>query len=389
MKNTISNISVIGIGRLGLAWSLVLEKAGYNVLGCDIIEDYVKSLNDKSFTTIEPNVSNYLKNSKNFSATTDLKSAISFSDLIFVNVKTESDNDGKYDHSQLDVFVESIIKLGKQKDSKHIIIATNVNPGYCNDLVERVKPLNYKVSFNPEYVQQGKIIEWDENPEIVVIGSNEQKSGDELEQVLKKVCKNDPPFYRMDLLSAEISKLALNCFLTVKISYANSIGDLALKAGADPSKILEALGGDSRIGPKNLKYGFGYGGPCFPRDNKALLHYADIIGASTPLNKAADDINKKHYNFIFDDFVSKNEKNVTIIFDGIGNMKNLDGDKVKVFEGVAYKPGTSILDESQQLKLAVDLAKNNFHVIINDIYEVTSQLKAEYSDLFHYENKDS
>ena len=215
------------------------------------------------------------------------------------------------------------------------------------------------------------------------------KSGDELERVLKKVCKNDPPFYRMDLLSAEISKLALNCFLTVKISYANSIGDLALKAGADPSKILEAVGGDSRIGPKNLKYGFGYGGPCFPRDNNALLHYADIIGASTPLNKAADDINKKHYNFIFEDFVSKNEKNVTIIFDGIGNMKNLDGDKVKVFEGVAYKPGTSILDESQQLKFAVDLAKNNFHVIINDIDEVTSQLKAEYSDLFHYENKDS
>ncbi len=385
MKNTTSNISVIGIGRLGLAWSLVLEKAGFNVVGCDIIEDYVKSLNDKSFKTIEPKVSKYLKDSKNFYATTDLKLAISSSNLIFVNVKTESDNDGKYDHSQLDVLVESIIKLGKQNNLKHLVIATNVNPGYCNSLAKRLDSLNYKVSFNPEYVQQGRIIDWDENPEIVVIGANEKEIGDELERTIKKVCKNEPPFYRMDRLSAEISKLALNCFLTVKISYANSIGDLAIKAGADPLKILEAIGGDSRIGSKNLKYGFGYGGPCFPRDNKALLHYANCLKASAPLNEAADKINNEHYNFILKDFISKNEPSMTIIFDGIGNMKNLNSNKIKVFEGVAYKAGTSILDQSQQLMMAIDLSKNNFKVIINDIEEVTAQLKDKYANLFLYE----
>ena len=389
MNNKSYNIAVIGIGRLGLAWSLVLEKAGHSIIGCDIIDDYVKSLNDKTFKTIEPKVNDYLDRAKNFKATTDLKLAISSSDIVFVNVRTESDADGKYDHSQLDALIGSILENGIQPSPKHLVIATNVNPGYCDSLAKVLEPLNYRISFNPEYVQQGKIIDWDENPEIVVIGANEEKIGDELEEIIKSVCQNDPPFFRMDRLSAEISKLALNCFLTVKISYANSIGDLAIKAGGNPKKILEAIGADSRIGAKNLRYGFGYGGPCFPRDNKALLHYADKVKASIPLNLATDQVNNEHYDFLVNNFIENNDPDVKIIFDGIGNMKDAKSKKIKVYEGVAYKPGTSILDESQQLKFAVDLAKNNFHVVINDIDEVTSQLKDEYSDLFHYINKDS
>jgi len=384
MSNKLDNITVIGIGRLGLAWALVLEKAGYTVIGCDIIEEYVESLNNKSFLTIEPKINDYLNNANNFSATTNLKLAISSSDLIFVNVRTESDSDGKYDHSQLDNLVKSIIQIGKQDDPKHLVIATNVNPGYCDSLAEILEPLNYSISFNPEYVQQGRIIDWDENPEIVVIGANEKRVGNELETVIRSVCKNDPPFFQMDRLSAEISKLALNCFLTVKISYANSIGDLALKAGGDPKKILEAIGADSRIGPKNLRYGFGYGGPCFPRDNKALLHYSNKINAFTPLNDAADRINNYHFDFLLDHFIKNNHISTKVIFDGIGNKINNADENIKIFEGVAYKKGTSILDNSQQLNFAVKLAKHGFKVEINDIHEIITQLKKMHGNLFSY-----
>ena len=306
MDNLHKNISVIGIGRLGLAWALVLEKAGYNVIGCDIDKEYVKKINDKTFKTIEPQVNAYLIKAKNFVATCDLKLALSNSTMIFINVRTESDIDGKYDHSQLDNLINSIMKIGNQNARKHLVIATNVNPGYCNSLAKILEPLNYEISFNPEYVPQGKIIYWDENPELVVIGAENIKLGNELKDVIKKVCKNDPPFYQMDRLSAEISKLALNCFLTIKISYANSIGDLAIKSGGNPEKILEAIGGDSRIGSKNLKYGFGYGGPCFPRDNKALLHFSNKLGISTPLNEAADKINKDHFEFLLNNFINNN-----------------------------------------------------------------------------------
>tara|TARA_B100001250_G_C19814554_1_gene797592 strand:- start:3216 stop:4382 length:1167 start_codon:yes stop_codon:yes gene_type:complete len=388
MSNKLENITVIGIGRLGLAWALVLEKAGYTVIGCDIIEEYVKSLNDKSFSTIEPKINDYLNNANNFSATTNLKLAISSSDLIFVNVRTESDNDGKYDHFQLDNLVKSIIQIGKQDDPKHLVIATNVNPGYCDSLAEILEPLNYSISFNPEYVQQGRIIDWDENPEIVVIGANEKRVGNELETVIRSVCKNDPPFFQMDRLSAEISKLALNCFLTVKISYANSIGDLALKAGGDPNKILEAIGADSRIGPKNLRYGFGYGGPCFPRDNKALLHYSNNINAYTPLNEAADKINNHHFDFLLENFIKNNDISTRVLFDGINDIKKIDNSGTKIFDGLAYKRGTSILDDSQQFNFALELAKKGYRVTINEIPEIENQVKEKYGDLFKYQSDD-
>ena len=120
MDNLHKNISVIGIGRLGLAWALVLEKAGYNVIGCDIDKEYVKKINDKTFKTIEPQVNAYLIKAKNFVATCDLKLALSNSTMIFINVRTESDIDGKYDHSQLNNLTNSIIKIGKQNQRKHI-----------------------------------------------------------------------------------------------------------------------------------------------------------------------------------------------------------------------------------------------------------------------------
>ena len=388
MDTTLQNISVIGIGRLGLAWALVLEKAGYNVIGCDIREDYVQSINNKTFKTNEPNVMEYLNDAINFSATTDLSMAISDSNIIFINVKTESHEDGKYDHSDLNSLIESIIALGEQKEEKHIVIATNVNPGFCNQLAKILDKLNYKISFNPEYVPQGKIIEWDENPEIVVIGANDNETGNELESVIKKVSKNNPPFFQMDRLSAEISKLALNCFLTVKISYANSIGDLAKRAGANPEKVLEAIGGDSRIGSRNFKYGFGYGGPCFPRDNKALLHFANKVGASIPLNEVTDKINSEHFEYILDNFLNNTGKHVTIIFDGKGDYDKINKENIMLFEGVSYKKGTDILDESQQLMFATSLAKNGYKVVINDNDNVVKQLTKKFGSLFAYNVQD-
>jgi len=385
MNEMSNNVTVVGIGRLGLAWALVLDNAGYNVIGCDIRREYVESLNNKTFTTIEPHVDDYLHASKNFIATTDLARAINHSNIIFINVKTESDSDGKYDHSQLDSLIESIIAIGRQKETKHLVIATNVNPGFCDQLDESINKFNYKISFNPEYVPQGRIIEWDENPEVVIIGSTDDKTGNEVQNIIETVCKNKPPIYRMDRLSAEISKLALNCYLTVKISYANSIGDLAQKAGGNPDKILEAVGGDSRIGNKYFQYGFGYGGPCFPRDNKALIHFAEKVGASVPLNAAADKSNKEHFQYQLQNLLNNTSKDTIIVFNGALENNEKSNEKKLVFEGVTYKKGTAILDESQQLMLAVKLAQNGYTVVIKDCEEVKTQMVERYGILFQYE----
>ena len=376
------NISVIGVGRLGLCWALVLEKAGYNVVGCDIVDEYVRALNEKTFTSSEPHVDEYLCASTNFRATTSLKDAVSHGDIIFVNVRTDSDVTGKYDHSQVDSVIDGLWDLGEQPEAKHLVIATNVNPGCCDALATLLGPLNYSVSFSPEYVPQGRIIEWNENPEMVVIGEASEEMGDELQRVIEAIGKNNAPVFRMDRLSAEISKLALNCYLTMKISYANSIGDLALRAGANAEKILGAIAGDSRIGGKYLSYGFGYGGPCFPRDNKALIHYADTVGASVPLNAAADIVNTEHLAFQTSHFIETVDKDTLVIFDGNSNEFNFNEGK---FGSVAYKTGTVILEESQQLFFAIQLAQSGYQVEIRDTAAVINEVKAAYGDLFQYE----
>lgn len=361
------DISVIGIGKLGLCFSLVLEKAGYNVMGCDIREDYVELINNKTFKTIEPNVEKYLKKSINFEATNDFEKVINFSDVIFITVKTTSLLDGKYNCSQVDKVIDNIIKLGISKNIKQIIISCNVNPGYSNSIQEKLEKYNYIVNYNPEWVAQGSIIHDQEFPDLVVIGENDEKSGDIIVNIYKNICLNEPIFHRMDRLSAEITKVSLNCSLISRISMANMIGDIAVKAGVDHSKILNAIGSDSRVGSKYFKYGFGYGGPCFRRDAKAFINYSNKLNIKPSMIIAAEEINKNHLKFQLNEFFKSNSKEKLIIFDSI-----------------TYKPGVIIIEESQQLLYAVEIARNGYKVIIKERPDVIKQVKEIYGDLFEY-----
>ena len=311
------NISVIGIGKLGLCFSLVLEKAGYNVKGCDIKEDYVKSINDKIFKTIEPNVEKYLKESKNFVATNNLKETIDFSNIIFITVKTTSLMNGEYDCSQVDNVINNIMELGSSKNIKQIIISCNVSPGYSDEAQKKLENYNYIVHYNPEWIAQGSIIYDQEFPDLVVIGENDKESGDIIKDIYEKICLNNPSFHRMDRLSAEITKISLNCSLISKISMANEIGDLAIKSGVDPNKILNAIGSDSRIGSKYFKYGFGYGGVCFPRDSRAFIKYSNDLGIKSSMVIAAEEVNKNHLQFQLDEFFKNNSKNKMVVFDSV------------------------------------------------------------------------
>jgi len=362
------NISVIGIGRLGLCLSLVLEKAGYNVVGCDIDENYVKKINNKSFNSHEANVNTFLKESQNFHATTNLATAVKHGDLIFVTVRTDSEPDGKYDHSQVESVVNSIIDLGEQKERKHLVLNCNVNPGYSNIVGNRLKEFNWDVSYNPETIAQGTIINDYLNPDCVYIGTRTGELADQIESVYKTMCNNDPKVHKMDRLSAELTKVSLNCFLTTKISFANMVGDLATQMGANPEKILSAVGSDSRIGTKYFKYGFGYGGPCFPRDNRAFIKCATDNSMPSDLCKSSDNINRKHLDFQVKQF-----------------MKNWDIRKPVHIKSVTYKEGTTILEESQQLAYALRLAESGYKVIIKESEEVIQQLEENFGDLFEYE----
>ena len=362
-------ITVLGVGRLGLCFALTLEKGGYNVIGYDIREDYLKSIKNKTLKSFEPDVEKHLAKSKNLKVTANLKEALNYADVLFVTVRTTSMPDGKYDVSQVENLINNLKKEGPVKN-KHLVISCNVNPGYSDTVQKRMSKLGYTVSFNPEWVAQGRIIKDQIYPDLIVIGQANKKAGDVIEKIYKNITKSNPKIHRMDRLSAEITKVSLNCFLTTKLSYANMVGQIAIKSGVSPEPILTAIGDDSRINPKFFKYGFGYGGPCFPRDTRAMTRYAKEIGIKPFIIKAVMETNKNHLDFQIQGFIKKHEKSKPIVIDS-----------------VSYKPGTVIIEESQQLLFAVRLAKQGYKITIREHPEVIKQIKESYDKLFKYENK--
>lgn len=364
-------ISVVGVGRMGICFALALEHAGYDVLGLDVVEDYVEKINCKDIESPEKNVNEYLEASQNFRATTDLKEAVDFSDTLFVMLRTGNLPSGQYDHCFVDKFISDLISLGKVETKKDLVICSNVTPGYCDEIQEKLLGLNYIVSFNPEWIAQGRIIHDFENPDILVIGEANKHSGNKIEKIHKTISDNpDLPVYKMNRLSGEIVKIGLNSFLTVKITYANMIGDMAIRSGVSPEPILKAIGGDSRIGKKYINYGFGYGGPCFPRNTKVLSYYGDFLGVGSEIINSVMSYNNKHTDFQVEEFLRGTDKSEKIIINN-----------------VTYKEGTTIIEESQQLLFAVKIAEKGYCVVIEECPSVIKQVRDIYGYLFEYREK--
>ena len=363
-----TKLSIIGIGRLGLCFGLTLEKCGYDVVGVDINADYVDALNNKEFTSDEAGVTERLLAASNFRATTNLKEAVVHSDVLFVIVATPTLENGRYDHSQVESLIATLEGLARHGQPKHFVVCCTTMPGYCESIRPRLEALNYTVSYNPEFIAQGTILKNQAAPDMVLIGEGSEAAGDILQEVYERHTENTPHIARMSPTEAEITKIASNSFLTTKIAYANMVGDIVLRAGGTPATVLEAIGADTKIGSKYLRYGYGYGGPCFPRDNRALALYAGDLGVEALVSLASDQSNEKHLQYQLDFYEQNNEKT-----------------KQVSFETVTYKPESTMIEESQQLAFAIGLANRGFDVLIKERQVVVDQVKALYGDLLKYE----
>ena len=345
-------ISIIGVGKLGLCLALNLERKGYAVVGIDVSQEYVDSLSMKKFQTVEPYVNQFLEESKNISFTTDIHRALE-NDVIFVVVRTPSTEDWKYDHSQIDQICEKLISFGKQEKRKDLIINCTTFPGYCQTLQNKLHEYNYRVSYNPEFIAQGTIIQDQLHCDNVLIGQADDFAGSIIQQIYENLCESSPIFNRMTCTEAELTKLSVNCFLTTKISFANMIGDIASRLGCSGETILAAVGTDSRIGKKYIKPGFGFGGACFPRDNRALAKCGEEVGVDAVISKATDEMNEKHLNYQIENFVKSNPDKSLPVY----------------IPYITYKAESTLIEESQQLKYAIKLSKLGYEIIVLDTRE--------------------
>lgn len=362
-----NKVAVIGIGRLGLCFALNLEKVGYSVWGFDTNVDYLETLKSKSFYSNEPQLETYLKDAVNFFPIVDTSVLFDQNiEYIFILVPTPSLQDGSFSHDYIDEVVKQLLhKTPQDGKQRHLIIGSTVMPGYCDSLFERVHSFGYTVNYNPEFIAQGSIIRDQQFPDQILIGEGHENATIKLKEIYSKMCVSNPEIHVMSLKSAEISKLATNCFLTMKISFANAIGDLANKTGANPNEILAAIGSDSRIGSKYLNYGFGYGGPCFPRDNQALSKFATQNDFPLYLSQATINVNKQHLEYQLEDYLNANQEEY-------------------IFDYVTYKKDTDILEESQQFQLALELVKSGKKVKIKNSELIQDKINKEYPNYFEF-----
>ena len=347
-------IGLIGAGRLGLCLALLMEKAGYSVIASDIREDYITGLQNKNIKTTEPQVSKYLAESSNIEFTTDNIEVIEKSDIIFTLVLTPSLEDGSYDVSNVDDVVSDILKYGWDKNlsSKSLVIGCTTNPGDCDLFQDRLRETGISVFYNPEFIAQGSIIRDLQNADTVLLGGDGKHKGN-LVNIYKKIQYGykEPSIHFMSTKAAEIVKIAINTFLTTKISYANMLGQVLCNSGLQDEidNVLRAIGSDTRIGNKYLNFGFGFGGPCFPRDNRAFASYAKQVGVQHNFGSTTDNFNQGHLIFLKHYFINQNKDRLPFCF-----------------HSIAYKPGTDIITESQQYQLCLEFLDLGYKVYVLD-----------------------
>ena len=359
-------IGVIGAGRLGICFALLCEQAGYDVLVSDVREDYVKNLRNKFISTNEPEVSKLLSTSPRLSATNSNSKVIRDCDIIYTLVATPSKRDGCYDVSAVWDVVQDIKKV-KKVQGKAFVVGCTTNPGDCKEFENELDKCGVDVFYNPEFIAQGTIIKDLRRADMVLIGGKRNETYDQLCEIYNRIQEVPPKISIMSTTAAELVKLAVNCFLTTKISYANMVGQVMALSGMEEEipTVLGAIGDDSRIGRKYLNFGFGFGGPCLPRDNRAFASRAKKLGLDYNLGDTTDNFNNEHATFIKDYFVYRNPQNLPFYFDY-----------------VSYKKGTDILTESQQYRLCVDLLDDGYEVYINDNDAIMDMISDDLSDKY-------
>lgn len=350
-------ISVIGLGKLGLPLAAVLADAGHDVIGVDVDSTRVESVNRGECLIHETGLAKLLgKTRKRLRATLDMFEAAANSEVTFVVVPTPSLPDGSFSMEHVNRAMDEIGRALRTKTGYHLVVLTStVMPGSTEKVMRLLESASGKkcgedfgLCYNPEFIALGSVIHDMLNPDLILIGESDPVAGDTLALLYPAPPSATRRLQFMNFVNAELAKLAINSYVTMKISFANTLARMCERLpGADVDNVTLAVGADSRIGGKYLKGAVGYGGPCFPRDNAAFRMAVPTV--SNWLARAADQENRQQTTHLVE---------VTRKYAG-------DGAAIGVL-GLAYKTGTDVTEESQAGYLMRELPAQGFQVIAYD-----------------------
>ena len=359
---TVSRISVVGLGFVGLSLAVANARTGFETIGIDIDAKKVDSLNSGRPDFFEPGMEAMLADSirhKKIRFTTDLDHAVQNSEITFLAVGTPPRGGRRgVDLSHIRGAVEQIASSLEKKDAFHLLAIKSSLPPMTTGtfilptlrhLMERGRA---DVVVNPEFLREGSAIADILRPHLIVIGSNGGRGGQFLEKYYRDFYTKPPEIMHTGIATAEVIKYANNAFLATKISFINSIGALCQGIpGADVETVARAIGRDSRIGPLFLRAGPGFGGSCLPKDLAGLIDISREIGARPVLFEAVRDVNERQF---------------MTIMDMMGEQNVLAEDKTVAILGAAFKGGTDDVREAVSVRVVEKLLECKMTVRVHD-----------------------
>ena len=368
------HVGVVGLGKLGSAMAATFAARGFRTVGIDRDIAVARKMLRREAPFVEPQVGDFLTDPNSDLHVTSEFADLHQTQLSFLVVPTPSRADGSFETEFLKSAAESLGTVLRDMDHYHVVVVTStVLPGDVrNDIIPVLEEASGKkcgddfgVCYSPEFIALGSVVRDLLNPDFLLIGEGNQLAGDVLEDFYDRLLEKKVPVRRLSIENAEISKIAVNSFVTLKISFANMVADFCeVVGGGDVDAVTAAMGLDPRIGSKYLRGGTSYGGPCFPRDNEALASYGSRFGLDVSLLKANDLFNQNRTNSIIQKVLESTPT----------------GGDVAVL-GVAYKPGTSVTDESPGLTLLFGLKRMGFSVIGYDPLVTTQTLRHEADEI--------
>ncbi len=352
--------SVVGLGKLGASMAAGIAKRGYHVIGVDVNRKSVELFNSGHAPVEETDLEETISaNQSRLQATLSHREAVLQSDISFVVVPTPSDERGAF---SLQYAAWAFQKIGRalgDKDGYHnVVLTSTVLPGATRygllpileaESGKRCGP-DFGLCYSPEFIALGSVIRNFLNPDFNLVGEIDERAGSHLEQCYAEIMENQPSCQRMSFENAELTKIAVNTYVTTKITFANMLANICeCLPGGNVDTVTEALGCDERIGHKYLKGALGYGGPCFPRDNLALGFLARELGERAELAEITDRVNRSHAQKIVKQLRDKVSKGTTV-----------------AVLGLSYKPFSHVVEESQAIEVVKALADAGMRVIAFD-----------------------
>lgn len=356
----LQKLSVFGLGKLGACMAATFAQKGFDVLGVDINAEAVRKLNAGEAPVEEPLLAQTITEGRSrLRASINAKDAVA-TDASFFIVPSPSQPDGSFSNEFLMRAMETVARAVREAGKKgHLFVCSSTTtPGACDTvlipMLEKelggVCGKDFHFCYNPEFIALGNVVRGLLEPDMVLIGESDPVSGAALEALYRKYNGSQPHIARMSVVSAELTKISVNSFITMKISFTNQLRMIAEQfPKADIHTVLDAIGSDSRINKKYLRAGLSYGGPCFPRDNRLLAYAARQAGVQAPMAEASDKVN---------------ELTKADLFKRVKGMLQ-PGDAVAVL-GMSYKPDTYITEESAGLALAQQLKRQGYDVWAHD-----------------------